>query len=146
MVVDKTFFNRGKDKIIWQRLPGALSLVSVGPTSDSLSSAVATGGTAPYTYQWYRSTSSGFSPGSGNIISGATSLTLMDSNLIPNTQYYYKVVATDSGSVSGTSSQLAVLTTNGNVLNPNQFALVPILGMLDLQFDYGTISAQVDAT
>lgn len=109
---------------------GALSQVSVGSNSANLSSAAATGGTAPYTYQWYRSTTTGFSPGSGNIIAGATSLTLNDTGIIPNTKYFYKVVATDSGSVAGTSSQLAV-TTSPPSLNPNQFAGSTLLGMLD---------------
>lgn len=124
---------------------GLLSQVSVSSTSDSLSSAVATGGTAPYTYQWYRSTTSGFTPGGGNIIAGATSLTLSDSGLIPNTQYYYKVVATDSGAVAGTSAQLAVATT-APTLSPNQFNQTPIVGMIDLRFDYDTVSAQIDVS
>ncbi len=89
---------------------GALSQLSVSDTKASLSSAAATGGAAPYTYQWYRSTTSAFSPGAGNLISGATALTLNDTGLIPNTQYYYKVRATDSNSVTGDSSQLAVAT------------------------------------
>ena len=126
---------------------GALSQVSVTSTTASLSSAVATGGTGPYTYQWYRSTTTGFTPGGGNILSGATSLTLNDTGLIPNTQYYYKVVATDTGNgnVTATSSQLAV-TTAAPVLNPNQFAQSPYLGMLDLRFDYNTVSVLIDVS
>jgi hypothetical protein len=125
---------------------GALSQVSVGSTTAQLSSAAATGGTAPYTYQWYRSTTSGFTPGAGNIIAGATSLTLNDSGLIPNTQYYYKVIATDSGSVAGTSAQLAVATTNASTLGQNQFAQSTLLGTVDLRMCNNTISAQIDAS
>lgn len=124
---------------------GLLTQVSVTSTTANLSSAVATGGTAPYTYQWYRSTTSSFSPGAGNIIAGATSLTLADTGLIPNTLYYYKVVATDSGSVAGTSAQLAV-TTAAPVLNPNQFAQTPYVGTIDMRFDYDTISVMIDAS
>lgn len=124
---------------------GALSQISVSSTTASLSSAVATGGTGPYTYQWYRSTTTGFTPGGGNIITGATSLTLNDSGLIPNTQYFYKVIATDSGAVAGTSAQLAVSTT-APVLNPNQFAQAVIVGMVDLRFDYDTVSVQIDSS
>ena len=124
---------------------GALTQISVGSTVDSLSSAVATGGTGPYTYQWYRSTTSSFSPGSGSLISGATSLTLNDSGLTPGTEYYYKVVATDSGSVAGTSSQLAV-TTLAPSLSQNQQYQTPFLGMLDQAFNYNTLAAQIDAT
>lgn len=124
---------------------GALTLVSVADTSAQLSSAVATGGTGPYTYQWYRSTTSGFSPAGGNLISGATALTLSDTGLIPNTQYYYKVVATDSGAVTGTSAQLSVATIQPQ-LSQNQFIQTPFLGMLDQKFNYDTISAQVDVS
>lgn len=124
---------------------GALSKVSVGSTTASLLSAAATGGTGPYTYQWYRSTTSGFTPGAGNIIEGATALTLNDSGLIPNTQYYYEVVATDTGAGGATSgsAQLAV-QTSAPVLSPNQFAQVPILGMIDMRFAYDTVAAQID--
>jgi hypothetical protein len=126
---------------------GALSQVSVGATTASLSSAVATMGTAPYTYQWYRSTTTGFSPGGGNIITGATSLTLNDSGLVPNTIYFYKVVATDSASpaATSTSSQLAV-TTTATTLSQNVFAQSPVVGMLDMNFNYDTISCQIDSS
>lgn len=126
---------------------GALSQVSVGPTSANLSSAAATSGTAPYTYQWYRSTASGFSPGSGNIITGATSLTLNDTGLIPNTKYYYKVVVTDSAGspATATSSQLAVVTSPP-ALNPNQFAGTPLLGQLDQIAPTQVLGAAIDLT
>ena len=124
---------------------GALSKTSVGPTTASLVSAAATGGTGPYTYQWYRSTVSGFTPGGGNLIAGATALTLNDTGLIPNTQYYYEVVATDTGNGNATanSAQLAV-QTSAPVLNPNQFAQSSIVGMIDMRFPYNTVAAQID--
>lgn len=124
---------------------GALSLVTVAATTATVLSAVATAGTAPYTYQWYRSTTTGFSPGGGNIIAGATALTLNDSGLIPNTIYYYKVVATDSGAVTGTSSQLAV-TTTASSLSQNQFQQSPTLGAVDLRFAFNSVSVQIDTT
>ena len=124
---------------------GALSQVSVGSNVASLLSAAATGGAAPYTYQWYRSTTSGFSPGAGNLISGATALSLSDSGLIPNTVYYYKVVATDSGAVAGTSSQLAV-TTAAPSQSQNAFSQSPYLGMVDQQFDYNTKAVLIDVS
>jgi hypothetical protein len=124
---------------------GALTLVSVAATTANLSSAVATSGTAPYTYQWYRSTTSGFTPGSGNLISGATALTLADTGLIPNTTYYYKVVATDSVSATATATQLAVVTA-ANPLQPNQFAQTTVAGQLDQKLSLGTFSAMVDST
>lgn len=65
----------------------------------------AIGGTSPYTYQWYRSLTSGFTPGAGNILSGQTSTTL--TNTPPDAQsYWYKAVATDSAAASVTSNQV----------------------------------------
>lgn len=122
---------------------GALSKVSVGSTTASLSSAAATGGTAPYTYQWYRSTTTGFTPGGGNIITGATSLTLSDSGLSAGTPYFYKVIATDSGSVAGTSAQLEIITTAA-APSPNQAQQAPFLGMLQMPYNTGTLSVQFD--
>lgn len=126
---------------------GTLSQVSVGSTIASLLATAATLGTAPYTYQWYRSIATGFTPGGGNIISGATALALNDTGLIPNTQYYYKVVATDSAGSPATVeyTQLAV-ATSAPVLNPNSFAQSVIVGMIDMRFPYNTISAQIDTS
>lgn len=122
---------------------GVLSLISAGAQAATLSSAVATAGAAPYTYQWYRSTATGFTPGGGNLIAGATSLSLNDTGLTPSTQYYYKVVATDSGAVAGTSTQLAV-ATSAAVPSPNQFKQAPYLGQLDLFYNGDTVPCQFD--
>lgn len=126
---------------------GTLSQVSVAATTASLLATAATGGSGPYTYQWYRSTTTGFTPGGGNIISGATALTLNDTGLIPNTAYFYKVVATDTGHSNDTVeyTQLAVSTT-APVLSPNQFAQTTYLGTIDLRFDFNTVSVQIDST
>jgi hypothetical protein len=127
---------------------GALSNVSISSNSVVNSSAVATGGTAPYTYQWYQSTTTGFSPGPTNIVTGATSISNVTfSSLIPNTAYFFKVIATDSSSpaVAGTSSQLAV-TTVPTVLQQNVFQQAPIVGMIDQRFDYDTFPCQVDVS
>lgn len=126
---------------------GAISLVSKDSVSAQLSATAASGGTGPYTYQWYKSLTSGFTPGGGNIIAGATALTLNDTGLIPGTQYYYKVVATDTGHSNDTVeyTQLGVQTTPP-VQNPNQFAQTALLGMIDMRFDYDTVSVQIDAS
>jgi hypothetical protein len=126
---------------------GALSKVLVGQTTANLSSAAATGGTSPYTYQWYRSTTSGFTPGAGNILSGQTALTLSDSGLIANTTYYYVVVATDTGNsnVTANSAQLAVGTEPA--LLPNQFQQSQVVGLVDLRVgSTNVIAAQVDSS
>lgn len=126
---------------------GLLSQVSVTATTASLVSAEATAGTGPYTYQWYRSTTSGFTPGAGSLIAGATALTLNDTGLVPNTQYYYAVIATDTGdsNATSTSAQLAV-ATSVPAQSQNAFSQSPYLGMIDMRFPYNTVSVLVDAS
>lgn len=126
---------------------GTISLVLNGSTSVQLAVTAATGGVGPYTQQWYRSTTNGFSPGGGNLISGATGLTLNDTGLIPGTVYYWKVVFTDTGNSNATvTSAQFTDTTTFQTLSPNQFAQTPYLGQLDLQFDYDTVSVLIDVS
>lgn len=122
---------------------GSISLVSVGSSTANLLAPAATGGSGSVTYQYYRSITSGFTPSSLNAIAGATSLALADSGLTPGTVYYYEIVATDAAAAVASSTQLQVSTTAASP-NPNQFAPQPFLGMLDLQFNGDTISAQFD--
>lgn len=122
---------------------GPIQLVSVGSSTANLLSPAATGGSGSVTYQYYRSTVSGFTPGGGNEISGATSLALADSGLTPGTIYYYEIIATDSTAATGSSAQLAVSTSAASP-NPNQFAQAPYLGMLDLRFNGDTMPSQFD--
>jgi hypothetical protein len=128
---------------------GALSKVSVQATSDVLSSAVATGGTGPYTYQWYQSTVSGFAPGPSNLVAGATSVApsnQMFTGLQPGTTYYYIVVATDTGAGNATSNsaQLAVVTAPAQ--SPNQVTQSPVAGMPDQKYSYNTKAALIDVS
>lgn len=113
---------------------GVLTLVSESSSTVNAVSTAASGGVGPYTQQWYRSTTTGFSPGGGNILAGQTALSLSDSGLIPNTPYYYKVVYTDTGNSNATvnSTQL-VVTTFSPSQNQNQFMQAPFLGDLDLK-------------
>lgn len=126
---------------------GTLSQSSVTDTTANLVSTAATGGTGPYTYQWYKSLTSGFSPDSGSLIDGAIALTLADSGLIPNTAYFYKVVVTDTGNgnVTDTSSQLAV-TTAPQSLSQNQFGISGLIGQVDQEYAYNTKAMQVDVS
>lgn len=124
---------------------GVASLTAVTSTTATLTATAATGGTAPVTYQWYRSTTSGFTPGVGNIITGATSLTLNDTGLIPNTTYFYVLQASDASPTTVSYTQVTVLT-QPQVLSQNQFALSPYVGMPDLRYSPNTISAQVSST
>lgn len=124
----------------------SLSQVQVAATTVSVLSGAATGGIAPVTYQWYRSTASGFTPGAGNSVSGATSLALNDSGLIPNTKYYYEIVAADSTGSLASSSQIAIVTT-APTLSQNAFAQSPFVGVVDLTVGpTNVIAAQIDAS
>lgn len=126
---------------------GSISLVSKTPTSAKLSVTAASGGTDPTFNQWYRSLSSGFTPGAGNIIPGATGLVLQDSGLSPGVTYYYKVVQTDSAPTPATviATQLAV-TADVSLQNPNQFVQAPYPGMPAFLPSWGTLAAVVDAS
>ena len=125
----------------------APSLVSVGSNTAQLLAGAVASGTAPITYAWYRSTSTGFTVGSGNIIAGATGATLNDSGIIPGTGYFYKTVATDSSATPqvATSAQLAV-TTLAPSQSQNQFSQAPFLGMLDLRFNNDTVAVEIDSS
>lgn len=124
---------------------GAISLVSKTQNQVVLSATAATGGTAPYTYQWYRSTTPGFTPGGGNILAGKTALSLTDSGLIPGTQYYYSMIATDAAAATITYAQLGAQTSVQSQ-QPNAFAQSSQLGMIDMRFDYNTVAVQIDAS
>lgn len=125
---------------------GVISQSGVTGSSISVASTAASGGTGPYTEAYYISTTTGFSPGAGNIVAGASGLAATISGLTPNTQYYVKVVYTDVGaSATITSNQLSSVTSAGT-LSQNQFTQSPIAGVIDLRFDYDTVSAQIDVS
>lgn len=86
-----------------------ISLTAKTDTTASLTAPEATGGTSPYSYQWYRSTASGTL---GSAITGATTRTLNDTGLSPSTSYYYTLRVTDSAATPATadSNQLLVTT------------------------------------
>ncbi len=123
---------------------GALSKITVGTTTASVSATAATSGSAPYTYQWYKSTSSGFIPGAGNIVSAATSLGLSQTGLTAGVTYYYNVVAIDAAAASVTYTQLGVVTAP--VQSQNMFVMSPVIGQVDQNFNYNTLPVQIDAS
>jgi lysophospholipase L1-like esterase len=87
---------------------GVASQSSSTNTTINMTCGAATGGTAPYTYQWYRSTTSDFTIGAPTLLSGATSLTLADSaSLLADTPYYYQLRATDAVAGTADSNQAA---------------------------------------
>ena len=89
---------------------GAISVVSLNSTALSLASTAASGGTGTLTYQWYRSKTANFTPGTGTLIAGATSLTLVDIGLDTDSVYFYKLRVTDSLSVTATTQQFVIST------------------------------------
>jgi len=89
---------------------GTISSSGHTDTTAALSCTAAVNGTTPYAYQWYRSTSSGFTPGAGNILSGKTSLTLADTGLTASTNYYYVLKVTDNDSTVAYATEFNVLT------------------------------------
>lgn len=124
---------------------GTISQTAVGPTTASLAVTAASSATTPLTNQWYRSTTTGFSPGAGTVLSGKTAATVNDSGLVPGTTYYYKNIQIDSAATpnTATASQLAV-TTTAPVQAPNAFAMAEQLGVVDLRFAYNTVSVEID--
>lgn len=110
---------------------GTLSKVLIGQTTAQLLSAAATAGTGPYTYQWYRSQTSSFTPGAGNLLAGQTALSLSDSGLNAGQTYYYLVVATDTGASNATSQSAQLTVALQPALNQNQFQMQAIVGIID---------------
>jgi len=103
----------------------------------------ASGGTGPYTYQWYRSTVSGFTPGAPNIITGATSQALNDVPPLPNTIYYYICVATDTITpfTVGNSPQFAV-NSGDSVKASTQVDMVQVGDATKSLYGFGTGNLQ----
>lgn len=81
-----------------------LGISNIDASGDALSitAVVTAAGSVPYTYQWYRSTTSGFTPGGGNIVTGATSATLVDGMAVG--KWFYACIVTDSLSATSTAT------------------------------------------
>lgn len=124
---------------------GSVSVLAVGSTTDSLSTAAPSTGTGPYTYQWYRGGSATFTVAGSSSISGATASSVAQSGLTPATTYFYRVVATDSAGTPDTGTSAGVQVVTGAAQpSPNQFSQAPFLGQADLHFNGDTISALFD--
>jgi O-glycosyl hydrolase len=90
--------------------PTALTVTVASSTQVNLSwTASTTGGTL--TYSVYRSTTSGFTPGSGNLVtSGLTTTSYNNTGLTAVTTYYYVVEAVNSAGSSPASNQVTAIT------------------------------------
>lgn len=110
-------YMRGRGHVV--ATPSSTSLASgtasgsaTGSTTATMSVGAASGGTAPYTYQWYRDTTPGFTASGANDVVGATSTTLNDTGLTAATTYYYKVISTDNVAATVTSNEVSVTTNS----------------------------------
>ncbi len=100
-------------------VPSAPSGLTATASSSSEINLSWTGVTPPAnctisSYSVYRSTSSGFTPSSSNLIaSGVTGTTYSNSGLTASTAYYYVVEAVDANGSSGPSGQATATTQSG---------------------------------
>ena len=95
--------------------PGTLSATVGSSTQISLSWGASTAGSGcVVTYDVFRATTSGFTPGAANrIATGLTGTTYQNGGLAASTTYYYAVRAVDAAGSSVASNQ-ASATTSGN--------------------------------
>ena len=73
-------------------VPGTAS-ATAGINTVALTLTGTSGGTTPYSYQWYRSTTTGQQ---GSALSGKTTVNVTDTSGTAGTTYYYECVVTDS--------------------------------------------------
>lgn len=90
-------------------LTAGTATANPGDESVTLTATPATGGTPPYTYQWHRSTTDGFTPAAGNALAGFTSLTEVDDDVANETTYFYRLVASDADGASVMYTQVSAM-------------------------------------
>ncbi len=93
--------------------PSGLGATAISSSQINLSWTASTAGTGcSITYTVYSSTTSGFTPGSGNqIAAGLTTTSYSNTGLMASTTYYYLVEAVDSFGSSTQSNQAMATTT-----------------------------------
>ncbi|MFZ3200806.1 MAG: malectin domain-containing carbohydrate-binding protein [Candidatus Acidiferrales bacterium] len=105
--------------------PSGLGATATSSSQINLSWTASTAGSGcSISYSIFRSTTSGFTPGSGNqIASGVSGTTYSDTGLASSTTYYYLVEAVDSAGTSGASNQASATTqsstTGGQIIAIN---------------------------
>ncbi|OJW76300.1 GDSL-type esterase/lipase family protein [Spirosoma sp. 48-14] len=84
-------------------------------TSQKITSSAASGGTAPYNYQFQRAADVSGSAGTySNIGSNTSTANITDTGLTNNTKYWYRCLVTDNVGVTATSTAIQVTTKNPN--------------------------------
>lgn len=111
---DKTTTNNYTVTVSAAASPLSISTQPVGASYNQNASATAlsvtaTGGTSPYTYQWYRNTSS--STSSGTAIDGETNASYTPSTETIGTTYYYCKVTDSATPTAATVTSTAVAIT-----------------------------------
>ena len=91
--------------------------VTTGAGTITLTSQAGAGGTAPYSYQWYRSAAADVQTIAGNLVAGATGFSLTDTSATPGTRYSYAFVTTDSAGTPATIKVLAWTAAPSTVTN-----------------------------
>ena len=97
--------------------PTALTATAVSGSQINLSWTAST--TSGVEYEVFRSTSSGFTPSSTNLISTTANTTFTDSGLTVDTTYYYVVEASGSSGTSVPSRQASAITPAADALDIN---------------------------
>lgn len=97
---------------------GAISVstpTGIDTTTVRLTAAAATGGTGPYTYQWYRGLVPGAAVTAMTLLTGQTTLNLVDTP--PDGQiYYYRIRATDNVSATADSATFGAEQWSGRII------------------------------
>jgi len=78
---------------------GVIQPATMSATAIGLSSSAASGGTAPYFYEWQRAPTA---TGTFAALAGATGLTHSDTTAVVNTDYWYRMKYTDSAGIPAT--------------------------------------------
>jgi len=115
--------------------PSGLSATAISSSQINLAWTASTSSCA-LTYNVFRSTTSGFTPSSGNqIASGVTVTSFSDTRLAASTTYFYLVEATNSGGTSGPSNQASATTQSGTTsavqINSGGPAVSPFVADVD---------------
>ncbi len=98
--------------------PTGLTATAIGPSQIDLDWANNTETDLDH-YSVYRSTTSGFTPGTGNFVANTTVSNYSDTGLSTETTYYYKVTAEDtSGNESDPSAQASATTLTPDTTPP----------------------------
>ncbi len=102
--------------------PTGLTATATSPSSISLTwtAVIPPANCTISSYNVYRSTTSGFTPGSGNLVSsGVTTTSYSSTGLASFTTYYFVVEALDADGTSATSGQASAMTPPADIVSIN---------------------------